>query len=80
MYAYVGCRTTRERNARGEGIGVFDVEAETGRLTFVQLLDGLVNPSYLALGPTGDRLYSVHGDTTEASALLSMRPPGSLSC
>jgi len=45
MYAYVGCRTTRERNARGEGIGVFDVEAKTGRLTFVQLLDGLVNPS-----------------------------------
>jgi len=78
MYAYVGCRTTRERNARGEGIGVFDVEAETGRLTFVQLLDGMVNPSYLALGPTGDRLYSVHGDTTEASAFAVDASTGKL--
>ena len=25
-FAYIGCRTTRERNARGKGINVFRVE------------------------------------------------------
>lgn len=31
MFAYVGSRTTRERNARGDGISVYRVEPATGR-------------------------------------------------
>lgn len=66
--AYVGSRTTRERNARGEGISVFRVDADTGSLTLLHVVGGLKNPSYLALNRRADRLYVVHGDSEEASA------------
>jgi 6-phosphogluconolactonase (cycloisomerase 2 family) len=68
MYAYVGSRTTRDRNARGDGISVFKFDPHSGALDLVQLVSGLVNPSYLALNRAGNRLYSVHGDETEVSA------------
>lgn len=67
--AYVGCRTTRERNARGEGISVFAVDTATGQLTLEQQVRDLVNPSYQVLNQRGDRLYTVHGDLTEVSVL-----------
>jgi 6-phosphogluconolactonase (cycloisomerase 2 family) len=66
--AYVGSRTTRERNARGEGISVFRVDADTGSLHLLHVVGGLKNPSYLALNRRADRLYAVHGDSEEASA------------
>lgn len=78
MFAYVGSRTTRERNARGKGIGVFKVEPRTGALDLVQQVEGLVNPSYLALGPGGDVLYTVHGDEREVSAFGIDRASGAL--
>ncbi|AOB32545.1 hemagglutinin [Bordetella sp. H567] len=65
---YVGCRTSRERNARGRGITAWRRDASTGALSLVQELDGLVNPSYLALGPGGRVLYAVHGDASDISA------------
>jgi len=68
MHAYVGSRTTRERNARGEGVSVFEVDASSGSLERVQLVGDLVNPSYLALAPGGCHLYCVHGDRSEVSA------------
>ncbi|WP_051248804.1 lactonase family protein [Acidovorax sp. JHL-9] len=67
--AYVGSRTTRERNARGDGISVFAVDAGTGQLTLEQVVGDLVNPSYQVLNQRGDRLYTVHGDQTEVSVL-----------
>ena len=68
MYAYVGSRTTRERNARGEGISVFKVDLNTAELQRIQLLGELENPSFLTLNAPGNRLYAVHGDTTCVSA------------
>jgi 6-phosphogluconolactonase (cycloisomerase 2 family) len=68
MFAYAGSRTTRERKARGEGISVFRVDQDSGRLELVQLLRDLVNPSFLALDKTGAHLYAVHGDMSEISA------------
>lgn len=65
---YVGCRTTKERNARGRGIGVFRHEGSRG-WQVVQILEGLENPSYLALDRSGTRLYAIHGDRTEISSL-----------
>lgn len=65
--AYVGCRTTRERNARGDGINVYRLGEETA-WTHVQLVGGLVNPSFLALDRLGRSLYAVHGDSSEISA------------
>jgi 6-phosphogluconolactonase (cycloisomerase 2 family) len=67
-FAYVGCRTTRERNARGDGINVYRVTAQTGRWAHIQLIAGLANPSYLAFDRSGRFLYAVHGDLTDISA------------
>lgn len=78
MYAYVGSRTTRERNARGEGISVFRVDPESGALERVQVVGGLVNPSYLTLGRDGERLYTVHGDQSDVSAFAVDRKSGRL--
>jgi 6-phosphogluconolactonase (cycloisomerase 2 family) len=65
--AYVGCRTSRDRNAKGDGIGVWRIGGDR-RWTRVQLVGGLFNPSYLAFDRTGRFLYTVHGDGDEASA------------
>lgn len=78
MYAYVGSRTTRERNARGEGITVWRVDQDSGVIGRVQVVGDLVNPSYLALNANGDRLYAIHGDETEVSALVIDRASGTL--
>jgi 6-phosphogluconolactonase len=78
MFAYVGSRTTRERNARGEGISVYRVDAETGALERVQLLKNLVNPSFLAISAQGERLYAVHGDQSDISAFGVDKASGEL--
>lgn len=68
MFAYVGSRTTRARNARGDGISVYQCDEDTGALHLVQVVGDLVNPSFLARNRAGDRLYVVHGDCEEISA------------
>jgi 6-phosphogluconolactonase (cycloisomerase 2 family) len=78
MYAYVGSRTTQERNARGDGISVYRVNAETGALDPVQVLGDLVNPSYLAIAPGGRHLYTVHGDESEVSSFAIDRDTGKI--
>lgn len=78
MYAYVGSRTTRERNARGDGITVFHVETDA-TLRRVQVLGGLVNPSYLCLAHDKRTLYAVHGDQREVSSFSVDPTGGSLS-
>jgi 6-phosphogluconolactonase len=67
-FAYVGSRTTRERNARGDGINVYREDAVTGRWTHLQLVSGLANPAYLAFDRTQQFLYAVHGDLSDISA------------
>lgn len=78
MFAYIGSRTTRERQARGEGISVYRVDAGSGALTLVQLVRDLVNPSYLALSASGSHLYTVHGDQSEVSSFQVDRATGEL--
>ncbi len=68
MLAYVGSRTTRERNARGHGITVYQIDLSTASFDPVQVMTDLVNPSYLAINRSGKTLYCVHGDGSEASA------------
>jgi 6-phosphogluconolactonase len=76
MFAYVGSRTTRARNARGDGISVYRFDQGAGALSLVQVLGNLINPSFLAINKAGDRLYAVHGDCEEISAFLVDRPTG----
>ena len=66
--AYVGCRTTRERNARGDGLRVFRIDPATAAWTPIQLVTGLDNPSFLAFDRQQRFLYAVHGDLADISA------------
>jgi 6-phosphogluconolactonase len=68
IFAYVGCRTTRERNARGKGIGVYAVDPASGAWEPVQTYEPLENPSFLILNAAQDMLYAVHGDGSEVSS------------
>jgi len=79
MYAYVGSRTTRERNARGDGISIFKVDSAKGTLEPIDIVKNLVNPSFLALSADGEFLYTVHGDESEVSAFKVDRRTGLLS-
>jgi 6-phosphogluconolactonase (cycloisomerase 2 family) len=67
-FAYVGSRTTRERNARGEGLSVYRVDPKAVPWTPVQVLRDLVNPSFLCFDRQRRFLYAVHGDQSEISA------------
>lgn len=74
--AYVGCRTTLERNAIGKGLVVFRIDA-AGTWRQLQLVEGLLNPSYLCAHPRLPRLYAVHGDFSEIST-FAIGPRGLL--
>ena len=67
-FAYVGCRTTKERNARGRGLSVYALAPERVEWDLVQLVESLENPSFLAFDRPGRTLYPVHGDRSEISA------------
>lgn len=66
-YAYVGCRTTKERGAIGKGIKVYQVLGD-GTWKLVQLATDLVNPSFLCFDEKKEYLYTIHGDFKEISS------------
>ena len=68
MFAYVGSYTTPGRNGHGNGINVYKVDPRNGAFRHVQTLGGLENPSFLAINKDQTRLYSVHGDRSEATS------------
>lgn len=79
MLAYIGCRTTQRRRARGKGIEVYRVSDAGRGWEHIQRLEGLVNPSYLILNRAGDRLYCIHGDRSDISAFAVHPVTGELS-
>ena len=61
-FAYVGCRTSAWRGARGKGIEVYQVLPD-GEWRLIQRVESVQeNPSWLTLDPLRDRLYALHGD------------------
>ena len=74
----MGCYTTAQRSARGDGIHVYRVDARTGGWTHVQRAGDLVNPSFLAMAADQRHLYSVHGDETYATAFSVDRATGEI--
>lgn len=66
-YAYVGCRTTKARNARGRGLMVYEIQPD-GRWVEKQCLFTEENPSYQCFDREHRYLYSVHGDLTLVSS------------
>lgn len=77
-YIYVGSRTSRERNARGNGIEVYETDSSTGIWSHTQTVAGLENPSYLCMDKTQTYVYAVHGDQCTASALKINKANGTL--
>lgn len=68
-YAYVGCRSTKERNARGKGLKTYEISETTGEWKEIQCLKTEEeNPSYQTMDLTEKYLYSVHGDFTKVSS------------
>ena len=78
LFAYVGSYTSPERNGHGNGINTYRVDPQTGAFRHIQHLGGLENPSFLALDEAGTRLYSVHGDRSEATSYAVDRETGRL--
>lgn len=78
-FAYTGCRTTKERSARGKGINVYRVDPASGAWTHVQLVENLVNPSFLAFDRERHFLYAVQGDFSEISSFRINEENGTLS-
>lgn len=68
LFAYVGCFTTEERGAIGEGINVYRVNPDSGNWDHVQLVGDLASPSFLAIDHQSRFLYSVHADEPYSSA------------
>lgn len=61
-FAYVGCRTSAWRGARGKGIEVYRV-MPSGEWQHLQSIKSVQeNPSWLTLDPLRNRLYALHGD------------------
>lgn len=67
-YAYVGCRTTIERNARGKGISIYEVNDQSGHWKYIDTISSLPNPSYLLVNEETKNLYTIHGDNEQVSA------------
>lgn len=65
--AFVGCRTTKERKARGEGISTYTINPDNN-WHLLHIYKNLVNPSYLVLDNSQEYLYCVHGDYSELTA------------
>src|SRR5664279_1490075 len=77
-FVYVGSRTSKERNARGEGISVYQIDSTTSKWTLVQIAKDLVNPSFLTFDNERRVLYTVHGDKSEVSAFRVDQQSGRL--
>ncbi len=78
MFVYVGCYTTKQRNARGEGINVYRMDRASGAWTHLQLVRDLVNPSWLTLDGQQRCLYSAHGDGEVVTAFGIDKSTGQL--
>lgn len=68
MFAYVGCFTTTRRKARGKGIGVYRIDAQTGIWSQIEVFETIANPGYVALDSRQRFLYASHGDGDMVSA------------
>ena len=75
--AYVGCRTTKERNGRGRGIVMYEVPS-TGPWIQRDVAGAGENPSFLCLHPDGRFHYTVHGDREAVSAFAVRGSDGQL--
>jgi len=77
-FAYIGCFTSEQRKAHSKGISVYRIDAD-GSWSFVEMLETLPNPQFIAFDRQQKFLYSVHGDGTEVSSYAIDKASGRLS-
>lgn len=70
FFAYVGCYTTVERHAHGNGINVYHVNETLTTWQHLQNMPTLDNPSFLSLDRNGRYLCAVHGDRNHISSYV----------
>lgn len=75
--AYIGCRTSQKRAARGKGIEAYTLACNATSWLHTQTVPDLVNPSFLLVSQETSRLYAIHGDESEVSA-FAITPEGHL--
>ncbi|WIL43996.1 lactonase family protein (plasmid) [Pantoea agglomerans] len=72
-FAYVGCRTSEWRGARGKGIEVYHID-DSGNWHHIQrVISVQENPSWLTLDKKRNRLYVLHGDGNQI-AIFARNP------
>src|SRR5258708_3952753 len=74
MYAFVGCYTSADRNGHGTGISTYRMNPATGVWEHHSILEGITNPSFLALHPSGKVLYCVHGGSGQGVSAFAINP------
>ncbi len=68
QYFFVGTYTDNEfGTGKGKGIYAYQLNPQTGELTYLNTTEGMINPSYLAIEPSRDLLFTVnqHGVTNQ---------------
>ncbi len=78
MYAYVGCYTSADRNGHGVGIATYQLDQATGAWQETHVLEGMTNPSFLAVDPRHRFLYCVHGGSGEGVSAFAISASGAL--
>jgi len=63
VVGYVGTYSQGSATARGKGIHIFEMNAETGALSVRDVFETPSNPSWLALDPTRTHIYAANGLT-----------------
>lgn len=66
QFAYVGCRTSKKRHARGKGISIYRI-VDDGNWQLKEIIPA-ESPSFLIMDQTKKYLYVAHGDTCDVSA------------
>src|SRR5712664_4190120 len=74
MYAFVGCYTTADRNGHGSGISTYRMDPATGAWEHLNTLEGITNPSFLALHQNQRFLYCVHGGSGQGISTFALSP------
>ena len=59
---FVGTYTLKEGHVdgKGEGVYVYEMDKETGEISYVSTSDEVTSPSYLAVHPNGEWVYAVN--------------------
>src|SRR5216684_347064 len=74
MYAFVGCYTSADRNGHGTGISTFRMDPATGVWEQIHVLEGITNPSFLAIDARQRCLYCVHGGSGQGVSAFAISP------